>query len=908
MTWKPQSESVVQLQHVLAQSISSSNTIRAEARRALEDAKKQPDLANYLVYLLVTPESGADTELRATAGILLKNDVRTGYRLLDSAVQGYIKSECVKGLLDQSSLVRNITGNVITTLLSQAGIMGWPEILPQLMSMTETDDIHAQEGAMSALSKICEDSASDLDKEYNGQRPLKYMISKFLSLTHSGSSKVRSLSIFCLTQFIILQSQSLLIHLDEVLNSLFALASDPDPDTRRNICGAFASLLEVRPDKLLPHLEGVINYSLHCIKDEDEQVAAEGCEFILGLAESTSIDPQYVQFHLPAILPVILSTMVYSEMDRFMMESIQEEDDEVEDRPEDIRPTNVKSKDAHTADKKDAKKVNHNDGNNEEDGDEEDDEDSLEMSLQEWNLRKCSAAALDVFAGKFPEICLEIALPYLRENIVSNDWYVREASILAFGAIAEGCVDMVEQHLHSLIPFLVDRLNDKEVAVRQISCWTLGRYSDWIVSQSKGGNHEKFFLPVLQNLLKCCLDKNKKVQESGCSAFATFTEAAGEELIPYLEAILQHLALSCRKYQAKNLIILYDAIQTLIDRLPASLSEDKYVNIIVPPLMEKWNQYKDSEQGLWPLMECLSSVTAAIGDFFIPFAPTVFERCINILRDNLTQDQHHQVDPSIEAPERDFIITALDLIDGLIQGLGSKMSELIARAQPPLMEMLIVCFKDPVYEVRQSAFALVGDMTILCYDAVNPYFEGVVKELIPQIDVSDYAAGPACNNAMWSLGELSLRSERRLERYIPEVLQRLVSVLQSNSSSTLLENAAIAIGRIGINLPELISPHVSLFIDRWCESMRDVDETDEKDSAMRGMCHIVASNPAALSNEASLVSFIETLALYLEPSPQLGMLIAKVLEGYKSYVSNWDVVMTKLSPGIADSLRLRYGL
>ena len=67
--------------------------------------------------------------------------------------------------------------------------------------------------------------------------------------------------------------------MDDLLNALFYLASnDSDSDIRRNVCSAFVSLLEVRPDKLLPHLEGVINYTLHCIKDEEEQVASEGCE------------------------------------------------------------------------------------------------------------------------------------------------------------------------------------------------------------------------------------------------------------------------------------------------------------------------------------------------------------------------------------------------------------------------------------------------------------------------------------------------------------------------------------------------------------------------------------------------------------------------------------------------------
>ena len=39
-------------------------------------------------------------------------------------------------------------------------------------------------------------------------------------------------------------------------------------------------------------------------------------------------------------------------------------------------------------------------------------------------------------------------------------------------------------------------------------------------------------------LLRMVLDNNKRVQEAGCSAFATLEEDAGPELVPYLEPVL----------------------------------------------------------------------------------------------------------------------------------------------------------------------------------------------------------------------------------------------------------------------------------------------------------------------------------------------------------------------------------
>lgn len=47
------------------------------------------------------------------------------------------------------------------------------------------------------------------------------------------------------------------------------------------------------------------------------------------------------------------------------------------------------------------------------------------------------------------------------------------------------------------------------------------------------------------------------------SAFATLEEEACTELVPYLEFILQTLVFAFKKYQHKNLLILYDAIGKL---------------------------------------------------------------------------------------------------------------------------------------------------------------------------------------------------------------------------------------------------------------------------------------------------------------------------------------------------------
>ena len=101
-----------------------------------------------------------------------------------------------------------------------------------------------------------------------------------------------------------------------------------------------------------------------------------------------------------------------------------------------------------------------------------------------------------------------------------QEWEVKESGILALGAIAEGCMTGMIQHLNELIPYLINCLSDKKALVRSITCWTLSRYSHWVVGQP----HDKYLKPLMSELLKRILDTNKRVQEAACSAFATLEE------------------------------------------------------------------------------------------------------------------------------------------------------------------------------------------------------------------------------------------------------------------------------------------------------------------------------------------------------------------------------------------------
>lgn len=102
---------------------------------------------------------------------------------------------------------------------------------------------------------------------------------------------------------------------------------------------------------------------------------------------------------------------------------------------------------------------------------------------------------------------------------------------------------------------------------------------------------------------------------------------------------------------------------------------------------------------------------------------------------------YNQHPEQYEAPDKDFMIVALDLLSGLAEGLGGHVEQLVARSN--IMTLLFQCMQvnsvrfgymshrrsgcsvassvqDTMPEVRQSSFALLGDLTKACFLHVKP--------------------------------------------------------------------------------------------------------------------------------------------------------------------------------------------
>lgn len=889
MAWQPDQDGLQQIIQLLKESQSPNTEVQRAVQQKLESLNQFPDFNNYLIFVLTKLKS-EDEPTRSLSGLILKNNVKSHYHTFPDQVKEFIKSECLEAIGDPSPLIRATIGILITTIAAKGDLTNWPQLLPTLCQLLDSEDYNVCEGAFGALQKICEDSAEQLDSDALN-RPLIVLIPKFLQFFRHASPKIRSHAIACVNQFIVTRTQALMVHIGTFIENLFALAGDEDPEVRKNVCRALVMLLEVRADQLIPHMNNIVEYMLMRTQDKDENVSLEACEFWLTLAEQP-ICKEALSPHLHRLVPILVNGMRYSEIDLILLKADNEDDESVPDSEQDIRPRFHKSK-THSQ---------QHEADGEIDGDSDGDDDDMDDdTLSDWNLRKCSAAALDVLANVFRDDLLPVLLPILKETLFHPDWEAKESGILVLGAIAEGCITGISPHLPELIPFLINSLSEKRALVRSITCWTLSRYAHWVVSQP----HEAYLQRLMTELLKRILDSNKRVQEAACSAFATLEEEACTELVPYLSFILETLVFAFNKYQHKNLLILYDAIGTLADSVGHHLNKPEFINMLMPPLIQKWNQLKDEDKDLFPLLECLSSVATALRSGFFPYAEPVFQRCVSLVEQTLTQSVASQTHPEqFEPPDKDFMIVALDLLSGLAEGLEGQIEQFIIRSNT--MTLLFQCMQDKMPEVRQSSFALLGDLTKACFQHVKPCIGDFLPILGQNLNPEFISV---CNNATWAIGEISVQLGSDMKQYINLVLQQLITIInRPHTPKTLQENTAITIGRLGLVCPQEVAPLLPQFIQKWCTSLRNIRDNEEKDSAFRGICNMIGINPGGVVQD--FIFFCDAVASWVNPGPDLKDMFLKILHGFKNQVGeeNWKRFSSQFPAALRERLSTNYGV
>ena len=343
---------------------------------------------------------------------------------------------------------------------------------------------------------------------------------------------------------------------------------------------------------------------------------------------------------------------------------------------------------------------------------------------------------------------------------------------------------------------------------------------------------------------------------------------------------------------------LYDAISTLANVAGGGLSPPQYVAALMPPLLAKWQSLAPADREQLPLLECIAQLVPAFGPAFEPYAGVLFQRCSALLQEQLALGAEGDADVSV---------SAFDALDALAEALPAQLASLASDGL--LRELLLRGCQDSQAAVRQSAFALFGDLARAQPPQLLPPLQRSLELCCSQLQPESMNAEGmrASANACWAAGELLLRApaEEMASLALPltHVIAPLLS-MRASASKGLLENAAIALGRLALRCPEPLAAHVQGFVEAWCVALRRVKDDLEKEQAFGGLCALVRLNPMAvwpaLPSLAAAFASWRTLC-----DEALHRSMTEILRGYKAHLpaEQWEAGWQALEAPIRTKLQ-----
>lgn len=981
--WRPDPSG---LQHVVGMLRESTDAScdQATVLARLEAYATRGDFNNYLAFILARGESGGEhagvgaaaasgvnaESVRQAAGLLLKNNLKSLYKNLAPDIRAYINNELLSAIGDDSLLVRSAVAVCITAIVSKAGLQVWPDLFPTLVSCLDSNHDSFLDGALHALSRICEDVPDLLDQDPS--QPLDVIIPKLLSFFQHPNDVVRVRVIHILNQFLLLMPPALNDNMDAYLGALFRVAEDASPEVRKRVCSAICTLLETKPEALAVHMPNIVAYMINASRDPSPLVSLEACEFWSACANADSAAPA-LKSSLPTLIPILLHNMVYSEDDQALF-TLEQEDEGVPDRVEDTRPrfhtsrleggvrceamraeamragslapsTSPLSPGSGGSQLESARAspsappaqveygskltlgpaivmgedvsvsgaVNGALNHRVEESDEDEDDDAEEIG-SEWNLRKSSAAALDTLASVYSEDVLSILLPCLQESLLNRErWEIRESGVLALGAVADACYSGIAPHMQTLFPYLLNSLQDSHHRVRVISCWTLSRYMRFVL-ESRGDSD--LVVTVLKALSERILDRNKIVQRSACSAFASLEEQAGRRLLsPHIAPILQTVASAFEKYQQNNFLCLYDVICSLADAVGDDLVSDSHMNLLMPPLVSRWTTLADDDVALIPLFECMVFVVRAYGPSSSSFALPLYGRCVNAVEGTYRREAAGTHDDALAG----VLSSSLDLLSTIAEVLGPRVDSLLvhpANGRGTLLQLLYLAMKDRRPDVRQSAFAVVGQFGRKAMPSLIPVLVEYVKVLVASLN-PEYMQ--CANKATWALGEVVMMAglipgDIPLDRgaiqsvLLEQALPCLVrSVNLPQVSRALVDNSTIALGRVGLVMPDAVAPHLQAFAEPACVALRSICDDVDKEHTFSGINAMIKLNPGGIMK--CFAAYAEAVAHWNQTPPKLELDFRSIFVGYKDSLGDqWYALYDTCPADLRRYLDTRFAL
>jgi transportin-1 len=275
-------------------------------------------------------------------------------------------------------------------------------------------------------------------------------------------------------------------------------------------------------------------------------------------------------------------------------------------------------------------------------------------------------------------------------------------------------------------------------------------------SSGSSVDREQLFASALAQLANRLSDPMPRVQAAALSALCVLSDFAGENIIPHLHDLFSVIHQCFPVYGVKCTMQLFDLIGTVADNVGESMCEPTLSPLYLPHIMTRLRSTADTDMYLFPVLECLTSVTSAAGIELAPYAAEIVDRCIRIANTTMIANAAAETGATEEdsAPVKDFAICGIDVLAGLCEGLTLYFGQLCESRADEIVSLLLSCSGDCLPELRQSSLVFIGEIAKNAPSLLTPHARTRLMEVVLLNLLGNEECLTVCSNAVWSLGEM----------------------------------------------------------------------------------------------------------------------------------------------------------
>ena len=741
--WTPNESSLSELIGFLKKTQISNNSVQKEQYKQFEKYAKDSSFHKTLIFILNSPSQSK--EIRNLAGTVLKSQLELNSRILSEDVIAYFKSNIISCFFDKDFQIRKTVSNLINTFIRHFGMEAWPEVLSLIEENLDTKE--GNEISIETLNIILDDCQGEIDEEFSAS--MRKIVEKLIFCLKNSKINNHLCSVFLNTINIFLDScQDITLEkLGEIVPLLKEYSRNDDNEVKSKVAKCWYSVIHLEKRYLNEYCDDLFSFFINNFNTTNIEQSFASSEFFLYVISS---EENFLRFDnikqslknkLTILIPILLQNMKLTDTDiNYLDNKFQVE-----------KATN--------------------DSNSEED----------DEFNQETTLRKSCSRILDNLSNIYPTETFQNMRPILENDIQSEEDIIKERSILALGAIANGSYQQVGNHLPTLVPFLIRELQHPNMYIRTIACWTLSRYTKFIMVDNYQEGKEELFKEYLTEILKKFLDKENMVRESAGTAFQEMVNVNKNMIEPYLFDVLKIITNVFDKFSGLNLLSSYEILIILMENFNDQFQNQNLVDDIVKCIVQKWYDLVKANDLLTlpSFFDVINTLIHVGGPFLLDYCDYFFTGCLKIIEVNMNEMRSNNY--LTANVDKDLLSKALDTISALAQSFPNYLKNSFNKFN--ILDFLIEILQAKDLYIIHYTIALIGDITKLELKAIEEKCEKIIEILIPFIELNPKKhENPSekisvCNNSIWTIGLLSIFYPQKITPYIDSIMIKFKNIL-----------------------------------------------------------------------------------------------------------------------------------